>query len=150
MGSGRVVGCKKAWIHPTWRALCSNGTIDCMKRKRTRSREEERGGASETGHSDDFFCAERRAGFLAQDHEASSVEMRCAGVGRLGGRRQTLEEILGKEEIAAQHWQCDSEVQGVENRPRRKDELRSLEMAKAEGGATRIAPANVPSRFCPL
>ena len=43
-----------------------------------------------------------------------------------------------------------SEVQGVENKPRRKDELRSLEMAKAEGGATRIAPANVPSRFCPL
>ena len=89
-------------------------------------KKEKRRGASQTSCPDHFQCC-GRSWSLAQDHEASSVKRSLQALGELVEDAKPLRGCEEKRKVWAKHWQCDSEVQGMQDKPWRNEELRSLE-----------------------
>ena len=99
---------------------------------------EKKGGGGERGEEEQQEFVRRlspgvegRSRFLAQSHETCSREREvCREVEELEKDAKPMMRMLNPleelEEECAKHWECNSEVQSMEDKPWRNEELRSV------------------------
>ena len=87
------------------------------------------GNASAQGGANDQECG-RQCWISALDHEANTMEERCTDLGEKKKRMRCCWAVVRqKRKDWSTHWQCDEDVQKMQDRPWRNEELKRSEEA---------------------